>query len=424
MARAVAHAALAATAALSLSCQPAGRELGSGPGGGHAPGVLVGALADRFGPVDREPGFDALRPKLAGAALVPSRVFDDAAAWTTRGETWRAVELAGYAAGSAYRIGVRGEAPPPVAPGQYRSRVRLERVDGGRFEWRIEEELAAGPVRPSDLAAALDGAFRVAEASSEAGARTALAAAFPRAQARIGLLLHLENLELRRDAAGATSMSLAVRLVPAGIRGFAPRYAAFLEKYSTPIRTSAVVTSPDGLSWWSVKAAGNLWTVRMRVRDGSLVPLEGPADHRLPSRLRATGDYATRMGRWGVGAKRLAAELELTRTEGEKALAVRFREEPEWEMPFVVDLFLGGPLRYPFEGPGSEVGWGAREAVGGGTVLVGHYRARVRENWILRWLGGMTSQALAEFRRGAEQEGDLYVRECLLALFDDVSPRR
>ena len=424
MARARALAALAMPAALALSCQPAGRELGSGPGGADAPRVLVEALADRFGPVDREPGFDALRPKLAGAALVPSRVFDDAAAWTTRGETWRAVELAGYAEGAAYRIGVREKAPPPAAPGQYRSRVRLERVDGGRFEWAIEEELAVGAVRPSDLAAALDTAFRVAEASSDAAARAALAEAFPRASAKIGLLLHLETLELRKDADGATSVRLGVRLAPAGIRGFAPRYAAFLEKYVTPVRTSAVLSDAAGARWWSAEGAGNLWSARLRVRDGSLVPLEGPLDRRLPSRLRATGAFATRMGRWGVGAKGLAADVDLTRTGGEKAMTVRFREEPEWEMPFLVDLFLGGPLSYPFEGPGSEVRFGAREAPGGGTALVGHYRARVRETWIIRWLGGMTSNALGEFRRSAEGEADQYVRECLLALRDDLSPRR
>jgi len=424
MARAPVLAALATSTALALSCQPAGRELGSGPGGAEAPRVLVEALADRFGPVDREPGFDALRPKLAGAALVPSRVFDDTAAWTTRGGTWRAVELAGYAEGATYRIGVREEAPPPVAPGQYQGRVRLERLDGGRFEWTIGEELAVGPVRPSDLAAALEGAFRVAEDSSDAAARAALATAFPRASAKIGLLLHLETLELRRDADGATSVRLAVRLVPAGIRGFAPHYAAFLQKYATPIRAAAVVASPDGVTWWTMAAAANLWSVRVRVRDGSLVPLEGPADRRLPSRLRATGDYATQMGRWSVGAKRLAADVELTRTQDEKAMAARFTDEPEWAMPFLVDLFLGGPLRFPFEGPGSEVRWGAREASFGGTVLVGHYRTRVRETWILRWLGGMTSTALGEFRRGAEQEADQYIRECLLALRDDVSPRR
>jgi len=36
----------------------------------------------------------------------------------------------------------------------------------------------------------------------------------------------------------------------------------------------------------------------------------------------------------------------------------------------------------------------------------------------------MTSNALGEFRRSAEGEADQYVRECLLALRDDLSPRR
>jgi hypothetical protein len=423
MARATALSVLAAPLVL-LSCQPPARELGSGPGGPEAPQVLVESLALRFGPVVREPAFDALRPKLAGAALVPSRVFADPAAWTTRGEAWRAVDLVGHASTGSYRIGVRDLAPPAREPGQYRARVRLEQVGGGRYEWTIDEDLAVGPVRPADLAAALDAALRAAESSTVPGARAALAAAFPRTRAKLGLLLHLETLDLRRDAHGATEARLGLRLVPDGIRGFAPRYAAFLDEHATPIRASAVLSDPEGAPWWSLTAAGNLWTLRFRIRDGSLVPLEGAADRRLPSRLRATVDYATRMGRWGVGARGLRADVELDRSPARKAMTARFHEEPEWEMPFLALLFLGGPLRYPFEERGSEVRWGAGESTDGGTVLFGFYRARVRENWILRWLGGLTSKALGEFRRGAEQEADLYVRECLLALRDDLSPRR
>jgi hypothetical protein len=413
--------AILVVASATPACRQAVQELAGGPAGKDGPRALAEALADRFGPIEREPAFDALRPKLAHASLVPSRVFDDASAWTSRGEGWRAVELAGYASGGAYHIGVRGEAPPPEAPGQYRGRVRLAEVDGGRFEWSVEEDLAVGHVRPADLAAALDAAFRAAEGSSEAAARAAIAAGLPRASAKVGLLLHLESVALQRDSHGATSVRLAVRLTPAGIRGFDPRYAAFLEKYATPVRTSVVLSDPGGAAWWRLEAADNLWSVRLRVRDGSLVPLDGPADRRLPSRLRATGDFATRMGRFGVGAKRIAADVDLTRTAGEKAVSARFHEEPEWAMPFLADVFLGGPLSYPFEEPGSEVGWGTREAPGGRTLLVGRYRARVRETWILRWLGGLTNNAVGEFRLGAEREADQYVRECLLALRDDLA---
>jgi hypothetical protein len=213
---------------------------------------------------------------------------------------------------------------------------------------------------------------------------------------------------------------LAVRLTPAGIRGFAPRYAAFVEKYATPIRTSLEVTDPEGATWWTLTAADNLWTLRLRLREGSLVPLEGPPDRRLPGRLRATADFATHMGRFEVGAQRVVAELALTRTSAEKGLAARFLEEPEWRLPFLVETVLDDPLRYPFEDPGSEIAWAARETPGG-TLLTGLYRARVRETWILRWLGGMMGNAVTEFRRGAEREADQYHRECLLALRDDLA---
>lgn len=411
--------AIALAALVPGGCRPAARALASGPAGADGTKALAEALADRFGPIDREPAFDALRPRLARAALVPSRVFDDGTAWASRGDGWRAFDLAGYASGGGYRIGVRDEAPPAAVPGQYRGRVHLRRVDGGRFEWSVSEELAVGPVRPSDLARALDALFRGAESSTEASARAAIAGALPRSSAKLGLLLRLETLALQRDAHGATLVHLAVRLTPAGIGTFAPRYSAYLEKYARPMRGVLVVADPAGAAWWTLEAADNLWTVRLRLRDGSLVPLEGPAERRLPGRLRATADYVTRMGRFEVGARRIAAELELTRAPGEKGLSARFLQEPDWRLPFLAETLLDDPLRYPFEATGSEIAWAARGA-SGGTVLTGLYRARVRETWILRWLGGMVGGAVDEFRRGAEAEADRFHRECLLALRDDL----
>ena len=414
------------TAALALllmpfaACQPAARELARGPAGPEAPKALVGALADRFGPIDREAGFDALRPKLARAALVPSWVLEDGTVWRTRGDGWRAVELNGYSLGGVYRIGARAEALPAVAPGEYRGRVLLRQTGSGRFEWSVSEELAVGGARPSDLAGALDVLFGGAEGSTESSARAAIAEAFPRASAKLGHLLRTETLALKPDAQGATSVRLAVRLTPAGIRGFAPRYSAFLEKYAGPMRGSLVVADTRGAAWWTLEAADNLWTLRLRLRDGSLVPLEGPANRRLPSRLRATADYATQMGRFKVGARRIAADLALTRTPGVKAFLARFLEEPDWQLPFLAETLLDDPLRYPFEAPGSEIEWAARETPGG-TLLTGLYRTRVRETWILRWLGGMMGNAVGEFRGGAEREADQYHRECLLALRDDLA---
>lgn len=411
---------LLAMAALALpACRQAAHELAAGPAGAEASRELVQALADRFGPIDREPGFENIRPKLAAGAMVPSRVFDDPSAWRTRGDDWRAFDLDGYSSGGVYRIGARAESLPVRAPGQYQGRVQLRKVDGGCFEWHVTEELALGPARPSDLALALDAVFRGAERATEASARAEIASALPRASATLGLLFRIERLALSRDASGATRVELGVRLAPSGIRGFAPHYAAFLDKYSTPMRASATVADPEGVPWWTVTGDENLWTARLRLRDGSLVPLDGPPERRLPGALHATADFATRMGHFGVGMRRLVVQLALTRTATEKGLSARFLEEPEWQLPFLVETILHSPLRYPFEPPGSEVGLALRESAGG-TVFAGLYRTRVRETWILRWLGGMTGNAVDEFRRGAEREADQYNRECLLALRDDV----
>jgi hypothetical protein len=406
--------------ALLAACRPAAHDVAAGPAGPDAPRVFIEALAGRFGPINREAGFDALRPKLNRASFVPSRAFDDATVWTVQGDGWRAVDLTGYPSGVAYRIGVRARAARPTAPGQYSCRVRLQRVGNGRYEWTVSEELHIGPARPADLANALDTLFRAAEGATGASARAAIADAFPRASAKIGLLLHIENLSLEPDPQGATSVRLSLRLTPAGIGAFAPHGAAFFEKYARPMRVSFALVDPAGATWWTLEAADHLWTIKARIRGGSLVPLSGPADRRLPGRLRGRADYWTRMGRFGVGARGIVADMTLVRTPGEKGLSIAFLEEPDWQLPFLVETLLNSPLHYPFEAPGSGIDWAARD-MPDGTLLTGLYRGRIRETWILRWLGGMMGNAVTEFRSGAEAEVDRYLRDCLLAVRDDLA---
>jgi hypothetical protein len=186
------------------------------------------------------------------------------------------------------------------------------------------------------------------------------------------------------------------------------------------MQLNAVARDGSGRAWWTLEARQSLWTLRLRVLGGSLVPLQGPADARVPAELRVTTDYETRMGRFRVGARGLLAEVALVRTPAEKGFVARFLSEPEWVLPFLVEPLLHGPLRHPFEAPGSEAGFSAREPYGGSTRLVRHFRARVRESFVVRWLGGLTSRAMSDLRSGAEAELDAWARECLLALRDDV----
>jgi hypothetical protein len=401
-------------------CRDAARALGSGPAGPIAADELVVALATRFGPIEREPAFDVLRPKLARAALVPSRVFDAADVWTASEGELRQLEFFGRRDGTRYRIGVRPSAPRPRAAGEHRGRLRLRRIEDGRFEWAFAEELAVGPIAPEVLSRALTALFRSAEGVSGEEARARAREAFPRAARSFSRLFRLETLELTPAGEGSTAVHLGLRLAPAGLRETAPRYAAFLEEHARPMRARVTVTDASGTPWWTFEAEDLLWTLRLRVRHGSLVPLEGPADRPMPGVLSVHVDYSARVGIFTVGVRDLVAEVTLTRTPTDKGFVARFREEPDWRLPFLVEPLLRASLRYPFADEGSELTYALRSSPGGETCLLREFRLRVRESWITRWLGGASDLMIRDFRRGAESESDRYSRECLYALRDDI----
>jgi hypothetical protein len=412
--------ALCALALVAPGCREGVDKLASGPGGAVAADEFAVALATRFGPIERGPRFDAARPKLARSALVPSRVFDEAGLWTASEGEWRQLDYFGHRDGERYRLEVQPSAPPPRDAGDYRGRLRLHRIEDGRYEWIMRQELAVGSLRPDDVAEALTVLFRGIENVSAAEARDRAAETFPRSAASFSRLYDLETLELVPEPGGATAVRLGIRLKPDRIRETAPRYAAFLEKIAAPMRASAMVSDTSGTPWWGLEMGELLWTFRFRVRDGSLVPLEGSTERRLPEKLRLHIDFSTKAGLFTIGVRRLVAEIALTRTPYEKGYTASYRQQPEWRLPFLVKPFLRSSLSYPFEDPGSTSYFALRQSADGPSKLVRDYGIRVRESWIVKWMGGLGNSAVGDFRRGAESESDRYSRECLYALRDDV----
>jgi hypothetical protein len=405
---------------LLAGCREPARELSHGPAGEAASRALVESLALRFGPARRDAALQSVRAKLGRAALVPSRIFDDATAWPERDGERRTFEIVGQGSlPGPYHLAVRRPADAPSAPGDYRGRVQLRKTGSGRYQWDVTEELAVGPVRVADMAAALEALFRGAEETDGIEARAAVRRAFPRASASLGRLVRLETLAAWREG-GGTRLQVGLRLVPESIAATAPRLSDFVRRYFGPMRLHAVASDPSAREWWALDASQGRWTLQLRLREGSLVPLRGAADARIPESLRVTVDYETRMGRFRVGVRQLLVELTLVRTPAEKGFVLRFAREPSWQLPFLVEPLLHGPLQHPFEAPSSEAGYWAREQPGGPTRLVRSFRVRVRESFILRWLGGLTSVAMSDFLAGAEEELDAWSRECLLAVRDDL----
>ncbi len=431
----VTRAALALLPILLSACEVPASALGPTREEAQVRGSeLLQALAGRFGPLDREPSFEALRPKLLQNALTPSRIVDDPLAWTTWEEARRTVEVSGWPEPSGYRIGLRAGATRPRRPGEYRGVLRLRVENRGTYEWRVRDELAVGALRPDDAARAFEVLLRGAESAAAKGRgepvdlRARVLKAFPLAASAWGRLYSLEALRAARESDGATVLELRVALEPARLRPVAPRYAWFLERYAAPIElhAEARVTAsaePPSLSSitpaiWSLAVAQRRATLLLRVREGRAVPA-GTRTEGQSGVIRVALDYSTRAGPFRVGVRKLEADLELVSTSDEKAFSASFRREPEWRLPFLIRPFLRGSLRRPFEGAGASLRYGLarRDDV---TSLERDYRLAVKESWILRWIGGLSSTAVTDFRRHAEAESDRFTAEGLHALRRDL----
>ncbi|HXB54304.1 MAG TPA: hypothetical protein VN461_05945 [Vicinamibacteria bacterium] len=402
----------------TVGCGDAARALAPSPLEAQAEGdLLLGALASRFGPLELEPAFAALRPKLLRAAFVPSLVFDDGTAWLGGGGDTRAVDFLGGRRGGRYRLGVRAIAPSPEQPGDYRGRLRLRKVGEGQFEWWLREELAVGDVRAQGLASVLTVLFRGSEGLSGAEGGAQARQALPRTTLALGRLFSLETLTLAPAASGGAAVTIGFQLSPPRIRADFPHYAAFLERFTLPMRLRAVASAAAGERFWEIEGADGRFTLRARIHDGDLASLEGPP-RRLPETLHLRIDYSLKPGFFRLGFRSLETEVTLVREPHEKGFAARFRQPPDWQLPLLVEPLIRSPLRHPFSGEGALLAFALRD--GSPSVLSFEYRLEVKESWILRWLGGSAGSMVGAFRGGAEEEADRFSGDALSALRADV----
>lgn len=409
--------AILVACALPSGCGEAARRLGGGEHAATDADQLLGALAARFGPLRPDDSFVSRRARLASAALVPSRAFADQSLWTGVDDGWRRLDLAGRPREDGYRLSVRPGVAAPSTPGEYRAVIALRELARGEYEWRGSDELAVGPVTGADFDRALTALLLSCERGGSGDARALVRADLPRAAAAWGRLFAMESLTITAAGAGA-DVTVAVIVDPRGIDGDFPRYAAYLRKYLAPVRLNAIAFDGDGRRWWEADLRDMRFTLRLRVQGGNLAPLGGGVP-RIPATLSVRGDVSTRMGIFRLGMRALEADVELVRAPQEKAFAARFRREPDWQLPFLLEPFLRASLRRPFAGEGALLGLAVRNHQGQ-TTLERDYDVAVRESWIVRWLGGQAQTAMDEFRRGAEEEADRFSGEALEALRQDV----
>jgi hypothetical protein len=400
------------------ACAGAVRGLGASPEAARqAAGELAASLAARFGPTERDPGFEVVRPILAQYALVPSRIFDAPGLWTASWRDVREIGFQGERVGGRYRMSVHGRPPEPRTPGEYRGEWRLERLKENEYEWMAREELAVGRASPGDLSTALTATFRAIESAGSGDLAARIRADLPRTAAALGRLVTLEEVQVRHEP-GAARLTFAASLDPDGIRGFAPLYAHYLDDVVMPTRLTAVAFDETGARWWEASFLDGRVTLHIRVHDGDLAPLAG-RPHPIPGRLHVRMAGSSKTGFLRSGFHDLEAGVELTSSPDEKAFSARFGTPPDWDLPFLVPLLLRSALQRPFQGGGALLSFGVESHRDGSTRLTRTYRVAVRENWIVRWLGSYAAGAVDTYRRG-EAEADRFNAEALLALREDL----
>jgi len=387
--------------------------VGFGTGAHAAASVdqLFGALGARHADVVRNAKYQYARLQIAKGALVPSRVFEDTAAWTGSSGAVRLLETQGAFVGGKYALTSRSGLVAPREPADGRHVTTLSRLSDNEFRWDTNVDFALGSIRPGEVAAVLSRFIASAEGKSESEVRADLLASSPRTAAALGHAFSLDSLTTTRLPDGSTSVTLAIALRSDLLRKRYPAFGDYMHRYVDPARYRVVVSNRAGVRFFEAAARDRLLTVRLRTYRGSLVSLSG-APVPLPDTLNLAVDFKARIKRLGVGFHALQLDLvHVRRGDTENGWVATARREPEWDFPLAMGRLIRAPLRRPFAGEGSLFRIGVRGDGSGQTVMFRQARLFVQESAILRFLNSLSGTAFSEFEDRVDREENAWLRE-------------
>ena len=381
---------------------------------------LLGGIAVRFENVRRDPRFAASREKIGRAALNPSRLLSDESVWTSRpGDSVRYLEVQARPAGGAYLFTAESGAPAPSRPGEGRHVVRLTQTGDGIYRWNTMVEHAVGRVRANDVAAVTAAALARFERPAPQ-VRQELAATLPRTGAALGRLFALDSVRSTPVGDGSTRLDLRVTLHPDRLRAAGmPAFAGYVRKYLSTSKLSAEVGDGSGARWLETRAEGDAITVHVRLRDGRLLALDGPA-RPMPRSTELRTSAVTKFSIFEVGATNFVGDLTAVQEAHERGWRVRWHRAPSWKIPLGVRHLINGTLNRPFAGEGMQTMLTLRDGDGSQTLLARRFEVTVQESAIVRWLGGLGSKAMSDLAGRAEAEEDRFVAEALRAITADI----
>ena len=379
------------------------------------------AIADRHFDVIRNQRYEYARLRLTKGALSPSRVFDDSAAWTAMTGNVRLLEVFGTVGDGRYVLNARSSVPAPARPGDGRHATSLARLSDHEYRWETTVDYAIGSIRPAEVATVISRLFAAGEGRTERELRADLAATVPRSSAALGSVFSLDSLRPVALADGSTAMTVGITVSSAGLRRRLPAFAEFIRKYVESTNYRAVVADRAGVPFIELAQRDRNITIRIRTKDGHLVPLAGAA-RPIPDSLLLFADFKTKVKIFHVGFHDLVMDL-VNQSQGdrERSWSVSAHHEPRWDLPLVSARLLRAPLRRPFAGEGALFRIGIRAGDDGApTVIVRQSHLTVQESAILNFLNSLGNTAMDDFDGAVEREENTWLRELFLALRDDA----
>ncbi len=402
-------------------CRAAGPAFGPTPSDARANASgFFGAFGARFTNVHRMPRIDAARNKLSRHALNPSRLADDSTVWTSRSGATRTLSVVGRPLSNRYVFEDRAAVGALTQPGQSRHAMSLTPVSDGVYRWDTRVDMAAGPVAPDELHAVWRAVMGTAEGRTEPALRADYRTAFPRTTATLGKLFTLDTIQSIAQRDGSSIVRLRATMHAARMREGYPNFAKYLDKYFGPAKYDIVLGDGTGTRWFEASLRDDVYTFRLRTRDGRLMALDG-SGRPMPRQLVVEADVQAKVSVFGVGVRRLRGDLTLLDTPRERGWLFRFRQEPKWDFPLAVNRLIQSSLRRPFAGEGTTMRISAVGDGVGQTLIARRVSATVEESTIVRWIGNLSSTAMSDFAGKVEAEENRWLSELFRSMEDDVT---
>jgi hypothetical protein len=381
---------------------------------------LFGALGARVTEPLRDQKYDSARVKIANAAFLPSRVWDDTAVWTGSTTIRHTLFINGRFAAGRYRLEAARSAPPVTQPAESRHVINLTRLASDEYAWDTDVAYGIGNVTASEIGSFVAGLFAGAEGRSEREVRADYRAAVPLTSVALGQLFTVDSIRTTHLVDRSTIATFAVSMRPADVERRFPNFARYLRSYAQTARMRWTLTDRSGGTYMDASAAEGRIVLRVRTLAGNLVPLAGVA-RAMPDSLTLNGEFTMKVRRFTMGFHDYHAELAIIRNDHERAWSIITRREPQWVLPLITERLLRTPLRRPFQGNGSLFRIGVRDdSTGGQSILHRRMHLEVQESTILRFIGRLGSIAVSDYAGRAEREQNAWLREVFNALVSDV----